>query len=76
MANDVGVYNWMEIFSEKKDKERFGGFAEYHSGKIEIHKTEKGEAYVAREDIYKHELILVNKPLIYFKVSKASKKNF
>jgi hypothetical protein len=31
---------------------------------------------VAREDIFQHELILVNKPMIYFKVSKASKKNF
>ena len=33
MTNDIGIYNWLEIF-DKKNNEKFGGFGEYHSGKI------------------------------------------
>lgn len=45
---------------------------------MEIRKVGEGEAYVAREDIARHELILVNKPTLYFKISNDSdsEKNF
>ncbi len=52
MANDIGIYNWIEIFSNgnvkqkngnfKENPEKFGGFGEYHSNKIEIRKTDHG----------------------------------
>ena len=54
MTNDVGIYNWIEIFSDgstaskeksnplKENTEKFGGFGEYHSNKIEIRKTDSG----------------------------------
>lgn len=43
MTNNIGIYNWTELFeSTHRDNEKFGGFAEYHTNKIEIRSCEDG----------------------------------